>query len=172
MERDKMNKKIGYVIHTVEQLIHEGLRYWNYTFLIIGAACVFIVVCMEAPTGPADIERIMLNETMNIVMPIITGCFLFRDISRFLFSISRNKRALMANIIRYIFYHVFTLLLLSMMAIETVTSFVLILIPVGAVITIFVYAVVFLLTGKNNIDDKRITVMKGEIIYDQEKNNK
>lgn len=170
MEKDKMNERIVYITHTIGELIHEGLRYWNYTSLIIGVVCVFAMICIEAAPDLDSIEIIMLNVNLSIVMPLITGCYLFRDISRFLFSISRNKRALMANIIRYIFYHVLTLLLLSMMAIETIAGYILILMPTGIVITIFVYAMVLLLTGKNNIDDKRITVMKGEIVYDQEKN--
>lgn len=153
MLSDKMNDRIDYITHTVRELIHEGFRYWNYTACIICTACTFVVACMEAAPDLYSIERIMLNEILNIVMPIGTGIFLFRDISRFLFSYNRNTGKLVTSIIRYIFYHVLTLLLFNMMAIETVTSFVLTLIPVGAIITIFVYAMVLLLTGKNKTEN-------------------
>ncbi len=154
MLSDKMNERIDYITHTVSELIHEGFRYWNYTACIICVACAFIIFCMEASPDFNGLERSTLNDTLNIVMPLGTGCFLFRDLSRFLFSISRNTGKLVTNIIRYIFFHVLTLLLLSMMAIETVTDFVFILIPVGALITIFVYAVVLLLAGKNKMEKK------------------
>ena len=154
MLSDKTNKRIDYITHTIGELIHEGFRYWNYTACIICTACIFIVACMEAAPDLYSIERIMLNEILNIVMPIGTGVFLFRDLSRFLFSISRNTGKLVANIIRYIFYHALTLLLLSMMAIETVTGYVLTLIPAGSVITMFVYAMALLLTDKSKMEEE------------------
>ena len=152
MLSNKTNERISYFLHTIRKLIHEGFRYWNYTSLTIGAACVFITVCIEAEQDFNGLEGSTLNYTLNILMPILTVFILLRYLLRFYFSISRSKCELATNIIRYIFYHVLTLLLLSLMAVETVTNFVFNLIPVGITITIFVYAMVLLLTGKNKVE--------------------
>lgn len=151
MVEDNVKDKLNYMFWIIRMLLHEGIRYFNYTLSLVSAICVLNIISIEETHNLSILNTPSLKAQVNVCMVLVDIFVVLYFITKY--AMGFNRTTAIRKIIHYILYHLLTFFLMYLMEIKTITVYIFSLIPIGVIVVILLKAMILLFDGK--IDSKQ-----------------